>query len=358
MQRIPHRQPLPVQAAEIILEMITSGDLQGILPGERRLAEQLQIGRDTLRGALHILENDNVISPREHGKRRQILSSATRQNKITKRIALLSPKSLVQFPPLSLLEFDILRELLNQRGYELQLVSPKLFHLKNPKRKLEILIKDIDADAWILHQCTGAVQRWFDQESIPSLIRGYPQPGVEIPFIDEDWKAAAFHAGTLLKRNGHQRIGLLMPDTNLAGLKATEEGLREAHPDTDEISPIIPMIEKGTTQSLSAVLARSLRLKHPPTAIVATRSRHALSTFTWMAQQGLSIPKDLSLITLASEPWYEHIFPKPSHYASDPRKLARDILRNILPIVNNKNSRSANKLLIPDYISGETVSSI
>ncbi len=358
MKRIPHRQSLPVQAAEIILEMISSGDLHDTLPGERRLAEQLQIGRDTLRGALHILENDKVISAREHGKRRNILSPATRQHKMTKRIALMSPKSLVQFPPLTLVEFDILRELLNQRGYELQLVSPGLFNLKNPRRKLETLIKDTDADAWILHQCTGAVQRWFDQERIPSLIRGYPQPGVQIPYIDEDWKAAAFHAGALLKRNGHKRVGLLMPDTNLAGLRATEEGLREALPDADDISPVVPMIEKGSAQSLATILARALRLKYPPTAIVATRSRHALSIFTWMAQQNLSIPKNLSLITLASEPWYEHILPKPSHYASDPQNLAKDILRLILPIVNGKSSRSSEKLLIPDYIAGDTVSSI
>lgn len=62
MQRTPHRQSLPIQAAKIILEMISSGDLHDILPGERRLADQLQIGRDTLRGALQILESENVIS--------------------------------------------------------------------------------------------------------------------------------------------------------------------------------------------------------------------------------------------------------------------------------------------------------
>lgn len=63
-----------------------------------------------------------------------------------------------------------------------------------------------------------------------------------------------------------------MPNTNLAGLKATEEGLREAFPDTGEISSIIPMIEKGSAPSLATILARSLRLKHPPTAIVTTKS--------------------------------------------------------------------------------------
>ena len=358
MSKIPSRQPLSNQAAKIILERISLGDFHEILPGERTLASELQIGRDTLRAALVILENDGAISPREHGKRRKILTTAVRQTKVTKRIAFLSPKSLVQFPPWMLVEFDILRGLLNQRGYELKLVSPSLFLLKNPARKLETMINDSDADAWILYQCPHPVQHWFDQQLIPALIRGYPYPNVQISYIDVDWEAAAYHAGILLKRNGHRRVGLLMPDSNLAGLKATETGLRKALPDTDQGSPIVPIIEKGSAENVGFVLNRTLRLKHPPTAIVATRSRHVLSIISWMGQQGLSIPKDLSLIMLASEPWYEHILPKPSHYFSDPKNFARDVLRHILPIVNGKNSASTKKLLCPEYIKGNTVNSV
>ena len=358
MPRIPHRQPLPIQAADIILEMISSGDIQDLLPGERSLASQLQIGRDTLRAALEILEADGIISSREHGKRRRILSSATRKSRATKRIAFLSPKTLVQLPPWMLVEFDTLRELLNQRGYVLQLVTPGLFHLKNPARKLESLIKDIEADAWILHQCTPPVQEWFDAQKIPALIRGYPQPDIQIPFIDEDWEAAAFHAGTLLKRNGHRRVGLLIPNTHLAGLRATEVGLRKAFPEAEGLDPIVSMIEKGTTESVTRLLARTLRLQEPPTAIIATRSRQALTILSWMAQENLSIPKDLSLITLASEPWYEHLLPRPSHYFSDPTILARTVLRHILPISEGKASSSTKKLLIPDYVPGLTVRSV
>ena len=90
MSRIPQRQPLPTQAAEIIREMISSGELQDLLPGERTLASQLQIGRDTLRAALNILENKGVISARSHGKRRRILKEVTGEASAVKRIAFLS----------------------------------------------------------------------------------------------------------------------------------------------------------------------------------------------------------------------------------------------------------------------------
>lgn len=354
---MPHRQTLPLQAAEIVLEMISAGDIQDLLPGERKLASQLQIGRDTLRSALLILESDGVISPREHGKRRKILTTAARAATATYRIAYLSPKRLTQLPPWMMVEFDTLREFLHKQDYQLQLVSPGLFHLKNPTRKLESLIKDNDVDAWILYQCPPAVQEWFQKNKIPALIRGSAQPNINIPSVDEDWNASAYHAGSLLKRHGHSRIGLLRPEANLVGLAATEEGLRRACPTTDDLDPIIPLVEKGTPENIALVLERSLRLQHPPTAIVTTRSRHLLTLLTWANQYGIKIPEDLSVVSLSSETWFDHILPKPTHYATDPSGFARTVLRHIIPIATGQSYQSVQKLLIPEYIAGKTVSS-
>jgi len=353
MSRIPQRQPLSVQAAEIIVDMIGSGELQKRLPGERELAAQLQIGRDTLRSALAILEAEKVISPREHGKRRDILNKAIQNSPKTKRIVFLSPKKLAQLPPWMLVEFDLLRELLNRRGFELRLSSPRIFQLKNPDRKLETLTEDLDAAAWILYQCPNQIQQWFGQGSLPALIRGSPQPEIKIPFIDEDWEAAAFHAGTQLKRLGHQRIALLMPDSNLAGLKTAEAGLRKAFP--GEKKAVIPVIEKGTAEHVDRALSRVIAINSPPTAIVATRSRHNLSAISWATRNNLVIPKDISLITIAAEPWFDHLLPRPTHYFSDPATLARAVVRQIVPIAEGKATSSARKLLIPDYIAGGTI---
>ena len=92
-----------------------------------------------------------------------------------------------------------------------------------------------------------------------------------------------------------------------------------------------------------------------PTAIVATRSRHTLSMISWMAQHKLSVPRDLSLITITSEPWFEHLLPKPSHYFLDPSNLARTVVRHILPIAQGKTTTSTRKLITPEYIAGDTV---
>ncbi len=357
MPRLPHRQDLPTQAATIIKEMIDGGEFRDLLPGERTLAAQLQIGRDTLRVALDILESECWITPRQHGKRRGISKPGLRldQREKSKRIAFLSPKSLREFPPWLLIEFDLVRGLLNRRGYELELVSPGLFHLRNPARKLEKLVEDFEVDAWILYQCPAPVQLWFEEQKLPALIRGYPQPEVTIPCLDEDWHAASFHAGGLLKRHGHHRIGLLMPDVKLAGLEATERGLAEAIESGPNPGSVYKMIDRREPGSVPRALEVALGLEDPPTAIIATRSRYVLNIMSWMAEQRLRIPDDLSLVALCYETWYEHLRPTITHYHSDPDTIARSLVQKILRVASSELKDSQQKLLIPECFEGGSV---
>lgn len=341
--------------------MIVHGELSGLLPGERTLASNLQIGRDTLRAALDILEAGEWISPREHGKRRQILqsgsSAAPLHRSRTQRIAFLSPKRLEQMPPKMLLEFDTLRDLLNKQGYELDLLTPGLFHLTNPTRKLEQLLGDESADAWVLYQCPPLVQAWFEEKKIPSLVRGHPQPGVTLPSIDEDWRAAAFHAGGLLKRNGHTSIGLMMPDVPLAGLRATEQGLFEAITDTGA-GTVHRLVDRREPGSLTKLLKRAFKLKDPPTALVTTRSRQVLTTLTWLAERRLKIPDDLSVVALCYDGWFDHIIPSVTHYHLESRALARSVVRKILQITAGTSSGATGTFLIPEHVPGHSVRKI
>ncbi|MGB0144769.1 MAG: substrate-binding domain-containing protein [Akkermansiaceae bacterium] len=356
MPRLPKRQALPGQAAEIIQEMIVSGELRDLIPGERTLAAKLQIGRDTLRAALEILEANGTISKREHGKRRQILQqSSDSPPSRTKHIAFLSPKELLHLPPKLMAEFDTLRELLQRSGYELELVSPGIFHLQNPATKLKKLTRDVKADAWILYQCPSVIQQWFNSQGLPALIRGYPQDGISLPCIDEDWQSAAFHAGAHLKRLGHKRVGLMVPQTQLAGLEATERGLREAMEKGTTPGSVYKVIEKGTLTSISRAIEVTFGLEDPPTALITTRSRHLLTVISWLAQQKACIPRDLSLVSLSSEPWFDHLYPAISHYQSDPLMIARTVARKVLQLANGEFHSTRTKLLFPEFSKGQSV---
>lgn len=356
MSRLPMRHGLPSQAAGIIEEMIITGELRNFIPGERTLAEKLQIGRDTLRASLQILEQKKVISEPQHGRRRSILNQSPSPTRTSsKRVGFLSPKKLIQLPPQLLAEFDTLRELLQKQFYELELVSPGIFHLQNPFAKLESLIKDHEADVWILYQCNRKIQEWFYQKKIPTLVRGFSHDSVDLPCIDDDWRSAAFHAGHHLKRMGHHRIGLLMPDTELAGLRATEAGLQEAATKNPKSLSIHKMTEKGDSKSVTRALEIALGLDQPPTALIATRSRHLLTLISWLAAHKLSIPRDLSVITLTFEPWFDHLYPSVSHYRSNPIMIARSVTRKVLQLAEGKSSIAQKKLLSPEFLDGDSV---
>lgn len=358
MPRLPQRYSLPSQTAEIILDMVKSGEITDTLPGERTLASRLQIGRDTLRAALEILEAQEVISPREHGKRRTVLNQGGElQTNRSRRVAFMSPKELRELPPNMLIEVDTLRELLNSRGYDLELITPGIFHLKNPARRLDKILRDHQYDIWILHQCPLQVQQWFQKNKIPAIVRGYANEGIEIPSLDEDWYASAFHAGGVLKRHGHKSVGLLMPDTKLAGLLASEQGLRDAIELPNSDGTVHAIIDNPDPASTHRAMERALKLKSPPTALVGTRSRHTLTVLSWLAQHKLTIPRDISYISLSYEQWYSHLTPRVDHYHSDPTTFARSMVRKIVSHFENKKVQRL-RLLIPEYIAGDSVRKI
>lgn len=336
--------------------MIRAGELSGTLPGERTLAGKLQIGRDTLRAALEILESRKVISTREHGKRRTILrKGGGKRTSRALRVAFLSPKELRELPPDMLVEFDTLRGLLNSWGFELELVHPRVFHLNDPSRRLAKITRDSHYDVWILYQCPMPVQQWFHTNKIPAIVRGYSGEGIDIPSLDEDWRATAFHAGGVLSRAGHRSIGLLMPDTKLAGLKATETGLCEALEQAGAGGTLHTLFDSLAPGSTARALERALSLDNPPTAIVGTRSRHTLSMVSCLAQHGLAIPRDLSYLSLTYEQWYCHLTPRISHYHTDPTIFARTMVRKILAHHENRKIRPL-RLIMPEYVPGDSVS--
>jgi len=150
--KLPERQSLVTQAVQIIQKMILNGTLSSPLPGERILASKLQIGRDTLRNALIELERTKWISPSAQGQRRQTLKTPQKLTKptTTKRIGIISPKSLEALPSPMLIEFDALRDILASRNILLSILTPPVFESKNPAARLKQFIQDHPADAWIL----------------------------------------------------------------------------------------------------------------------------------------------------------------------------------------------------------------
>jgi DNA-binding LacI/PurR family transcriptional regulator len=106
---------------------------------------------------------------------------------------------------------------------------------------------------------------------------------------------------------------------------------------------------------MPTILEQVFSSSDPPTAIVATRSRHVLTLITWLAKRRLQIPTDLSLIALCHEPWYEHLIPSITHYHLSPEMTARATARKVERVLSGSSPGSQPSLLIPECLQGDSV---
>lgn len=352
---MPNRGNLVAECVRVMRLRIGAGEWTSQLPGERRLAEILQVGRDTVRLALQQLEREGLLAPADAGSRRRVLAASRALSTSEApgfRIGLLAHRRLEQLPQPMLLEVDRIRHALAEKGGSLEVIAPSWYEQKNPTKRLEELIGEERCGAWVLLRSSAAVQGWFMKSKVPALIRGYPHPGIQLPHLDVDWEATARHAAGLLWRKGHRHVVVLSPTEPLMGVAAAVKGVGSLGESGFEP---IEMKENGTSLGVARALTRALSLKNPPTAIIATRPRQAATALTWLGSQGLRVPTDLSLITLAWEPFLDHLLPEISGYRVEPDAVAKLVVRRLERIAAGDPNPGGNAWITPEVVRGASV---
>lgn len=352
---MPARGNLVAECVRVMRLRVGAGEWPNLLPGERRLAEALQVGRDTVRLALQQLEREGLLSPADAGSRRRILAAARGLAPSPGqglKIGLLAHRRLEQLPQPMLLEVDRIRDALADKGGSLEVFAPSWYEQKNPAKRLEEMVGEERCAAWVLLRSSAAVQGWFMKTKEPVLIRGYPHPGIELPHLDVDWEATARHAAGLLWRKGHRRVVVLSPAEPLMGVAAAVEGVRSLGEPGFEV---IELTENGNSSGVARAMTRALGLKSPPTAIITTRPRQAATALTWLASQGLRVPRDLSLITLAWEPFLDHLLPEISGYRVDPDAVAKLVVRRLERLAAGDPNPGGNAWITPEIVRGASV---
>ena len=352
---MPSRGNLVAECVRVMQLRLAAGEWPKRLPGERRLAETLQVGRDTIRLAIRHLEHEGILAPAAAGARRRVVDTTTtmaRPAPKPMRIGMLAHRRLERLPQPTLLEIDRIRDALAGKGGSLEVFAPGWYEQKNPAKRLEALMEEEPCSAWVLLRSSAAIQAWFMKSGIPALIRGYPHPGISLPHLDVDWRATAHHAAGLLWRAGHRRVVLLSPPEPLMGVAAAARGVMELGEPDFEASVLV---ENGSPGGVGRALARALNFKTAPTAIIATRPRQAATALTWLATQGLQVPRHLSLVTLAREPFLDHLVPEITGYHVDPEAVAKLVVRRLERIATGDPNPGGNAWITPEPVKGASL---
>lgn len=359
MERLPKRTSLAQETAAILKEWIESGILQEVIPGELVLKKRLAVGRDTLRLALKLLENEKWITPPVKGQQRRILTDhiSTRPGVARDQlpITFLSPDKVVH--RITLMELEETQLRLATQGRELRFISPDIFQLQHPDRHLERLVTSNPSAAWILWIVSEQIQRWFDKQGIPAFLMGSPFPDVNLPFIVNDWEPAAFHAGLQLIRQGHREVAILEYKERFPGLVAEERGLARALTTATPQGRMTTFFDEGNPASVARSIEALFELKEQPTAVILTRASQVLTCFSWFSAHGIRVPGDISLISLANDSCFDDFFPSVAHYRSNTKILSRAIADRVLELIENGQVGKKSLRIPLEYVHGATIGS-
>ena len=300
--------------ANKIKQMILSGSLVNILPGERELGHRLSVGRETIRKALALLERDAWIAPPRIKVPRRILK--TTEEETVKNI------------------FE----------------APWILG-NNPDKRLAKLVTKSECVCWILHRSSEQTQLWFKTHRIPCIVRGTSYQSSNLPYLDRHWAATTHHAAQHLWNKGHRTVGLCLPPDPLKGHQLMQKGFFSfAEQGWNPILVPTPF----ETPLFFEYLAKAFK-EHPDmSALVATRGNQIVPILSWVEARSLSIPDQLSLVSLTYEPFMERLLPTITYYEENQTKTVHKLIRMLRSLTAGKNIKSIS--VIPEIYPGQSVS--
>ncbi len=352
--RLPQRISLATLTAQSLRESMLAGHWHGHLPGERELCARLQVSRHTLRAALHELQRDGFLEVSDRQRRRIKTAVEAPQATHSRVIALISPRSLLEMSPSTVVMVDDLRDQLSRVGFSFEIhVSTACFTSK-PARALEALTTRSPAAAWLLFGSLEPVQSWFLRRQLPCLVVGSCAPEIGLPSIDADYRALCRHAGGMLCGKGHRHVAFVRPLGDYGGDMQSEQGLREGLSGTH--APVLQVISHdGTAASLCAQLDKALRSARPPTAYVVARAMHVLTVMMFLTQRGKRIPQDMVVISRDDETFLQHTVPVVTRYAANTGQFARSVCKAARQLAETGALPPKAIRLMPKLIRGETL---
>ena len=355
MSLLPRRVLLVEQVTAFLRGQLRDGRWTGALPGEHALSSQLQVSRSTLRLALATLRREGLIRGAQGQRARATGRRRTERRRPSRLIAVVSSQPLARQSSRAILSLAELRRQFYQAGFELELhVVPQTVR-RMGRSRLQALGQRTHAACWVLVSCSSEVQRWFAASALPALVHGSCHAGVDLPAFRIDAAAVARHAFGLLHRQGHRRIGLLLPPSPYAGALEVKAAMQQAR---DALGPdvgdLLVRDHAGGAEGIRRALA-TLRAARPPiTALIVMMPSDALTAYCQLLEAGCRLPRDISLISIFDDFPLSESAPAVARYTCDPtlldRKLARAVIR-----LSTSGSQPPSYSLFPRLVAGTTL---
>ncbi|MFI4876198.1 MAG: GntR family transcriptional regulator [Blastopirellula sp. JB062] len=294
-------QPKYEQLREYVVSQIESGALKSgaALPSENRLAENLQIARSTVRQALAALERDGLVL-RVHGKGTFVHDEAPqRLRKSQSLFALVVPETETAFYPSFQRSFERAAADLHN-----QVVVCNSNNDVDKQASAVLQLIDLRVAGVAIVPTTDPVTpafhvRQLQKNNIPVVCCSRPVHGVQAPLLSIPFEEIGRRAGEKISNAGHRHAAFFGSSASLA-TNLYERGFRKAIGSGFHIDVFVgtgqptnyAALEKECAQAIDAIFEKP----ETPTAIFCGFDSLAETIYMLLAQRGIRVPQDVSLV--------------------------------------------------------------
>jgi DNA-binding LacI/PurR family transcriptional regulator len=312
------------QVAEVLREGLRQGRWQGNMPGRIKLAAELGVNHKTANAALKILECEGMLVSRGAGREREIVLAEELSTPSSLRIRILLYE-----------ENDAHHEIIVQLGFRLKegghhvaYADKTLTGLHFDVKRVARMVEKDDADAWVIMAGSRPVLEWFAARPVPAFALFGRQSQLPLASLANLKSPAVAEALRKLVDMGHHRIVLLVreerrkPTPGMSERRFLEEleslGIRTGAynlPDWDDD-------RRSFHRCLDSLFRHT-----PPSALMIGEPALFFATQQHLANKGLAVPRDVSLIALDDHPSFEWFDPEVSHIRTETRRYVPRVVQ-------------------------------
>ena len=328
---------------------LLSGHWTETMPGEHRLAEEFAISRKTVKAALQMLEKKGLLVGQGAGRRRKIVLPEDHAPP-SLRVAVLFYEKGEEAQDL----FTGFQDKLKAAGHTVLHAPKSLTDIGGNMRQLDRMIKQTEADAWVVIAGSKEELQYFIQRQIPvfALFGFWRQ--LRIAGIAPDLVPAMVAMTRRLIGLGHRRIVLLDQKTTLStpgsnGSAFLDEMTAHGITTGNYNMPGWEMGFEDFYRCLDSLFART-----QPTAIFIFSTMQYFATAQFLLNRGLRVPQDVSLTCMEKPPYSKRFQPSISHVDWNSNIMVNSIVRWTNNISQGKEDIRQTKI-DAEFIEGGTV---